>query len=341
MRILVEEPRDEILSLRSDIFRENRRAGLDLLVGALLAVVLERGLAHKEFVEEHTEAPDINTAVVPLVVHHLGWEVVQGATERLAPRGGRVDGPTEVRNLERVFEAYENVLRLDVAVDDMLGVTILDRLHHLLEVPSRPRLGECAAALQEGVELPTWRHLQHEVDALVVVKVTVKPQDIHVPAVRLDLNLPSELMLHTVLNELLLVQHLKSEDEAGAALPGNVDRAELAGTEALPHVDVLQGEPRDLAAQGHVLLALTAQGPLNPGRAAQHQLGDRLLIAALLPLAWRCVLLGRSQLLGLLWDAHLRSLGRSADLCRHGTDLRAADGADHPGLRNTVGPWDP
>eukprot|EP00448_Togula_jolla_P020753 CAMPEP_0170584280 /NCGR_PEP_ID=MMETSP0224-20130122/8606_1 /TAXON_ID=285029 /ORGANISM="Togula jolla, Strain CCCM 725" /LENGTH=103 /DNA_ID=CAMNT_0010907707 /DNA_START=713 /DNA_END=1023 /DNA_ORIENTATION=- len=81
--------------------------------------------------------------------------------------------------------------------------------------------------LEQSIQLTARRHLEHQVHSLLIVKEAVKPQDVHVPTVRLDLDLSPQLVLNSVLDELGLVQHLQCEDEAGAALPRNVDRSEL------------------------------------------------------------------------------------------------------------------
>merc|ERR1740117_1339483 len=81
----------------------------------------------------------------------------------------------------------------------------------------------------------------------------VQPQNVHMAAMRLDLDLPSQLVLHAVLDELLLVQHLQSEYKAGAAVPRNVHRAKFASAQALANINVLEGEPRCLGCCCHVL----------------------------------------------------------------------------------------
>ncbi len=55
------------------------------------------------------------------------------------------------------------------------------------------------------------------------------------PEVRLDLDLPAELMLHATLEQLGLAQHLERHDVLGAPLPGEVHRAWECGEMALRH----------------------------------------------------------------------------------------------------------
>ena len=64
-----------------------------------------------------------------LLAHdHLRWKVVQCAAEGITARRWRMYRPAKVSNLQGVPQADENVLRLDVSVDDVLGMAVLDSL---------------------------------------------------------------------------------------------------------------------------------------------------------------------------------------------------------------------
>ena len=66
--------------------------------------------------------------VVLLVDNHLWGQVIQRAAEGVSPRCWRMDRPPEIRDLQCVFQANQDILRLDVPMDDVLGVAILDGL---------------------------------------------------------------------------------------------------------------------------------------------------------------------------------------------------------------------
>merc|ERR1719174_1260016 len=135
--------------------------------------------------------------------------------------------PAEICYLEGVLQTNEDVLWLDVSMDDVLCVAVLNGLHHLFEIPSGPSLRKLTSALQKTIKLSSWSHLKHEVHSLLVMKETVKPENVHMPAMRLNFNLPSQLMLHTVLDELRLIQHLQSENETCAALSCDIHSSKL------------------------------------------------------------------------------------------------------------------
>merc|ERR1719399_767532 len=164
-----------------------------------------------------------------------------------------MDSPAEVRNLQGVPHADEDVLRLDVSVDHMLRVAVPDGLRDLLEVPGRPGLGELPPVREQVVELPARRELQHEVDPLLVDEEAEEAQGVDVAEVRLDLDLAPQLVLHPVADELALVQYFQGESEMGAALLCQVHVTKLSRTEASPDVDFLQAERRrlDLGGRRH------------------------------------------------------------------------------------------
>ena len=66
--------------------------------------------------------------MVLLVDNHLWREIVQGSTECVTSRGRRMHCPAKVRNFQRVFQADQDVLRLDVSVNDVFRMTVLDSL---------------------------------------------------------------------------------------------------------------------------------------------------------------------------------------------------------------------
>lgn len=245
-RILCKQSGNEVFRLPRHGGRKLRIAHLDLAISVLLALV-------HELIEQDAKSPNIHPAVVLLVDHHLWREIVQGSTEFVTSRGRRMHCPAKVRNFQRVFQADQDVLRLDVSVNDVFRMTVLDSLHHLLEVPCRSCLGEGTAALQQSIELPTRCHFEAKVDSLLIMEEGVESQDVHMPTVRLNLDLSPELMLNSMLDELAFVQDFEGENEACSSTTSHINCAELPGTQALANVDIIQRKPRDLSAQGHVL----------------------------------------------------------------------------------------
>ena len=61
-----------------------------------------------------------------------------------------------------------DVLRLEVAVDDLVGVHIIQGSADLLNHPSGRLLWQFSASFDKGVELSRCAELLHEVEVLVV-----------------------------------------------------------------------------------------------------------------------------------------------------------------------------
>lgn len=117
-------------------------------IGILVPRGLKRGSPKQELIGQHTQAPVVNATVVVPPLHHLRGQVVEGAAQGAAPAVGRVHGPAKVCDLEVPAQADEQVLRLDVAVDDVLGVAVGQGARQLRDVPT----GAGAAGFDSGLD---------------------------------------------------------------------------------------------------------------------------------------------------------------------------------------------
>lgn len=143
---------------------------------------------------------------------HLGGQVVERAAEGGAPIAGRVHAPAEIANLELAVDTQEEILWLDVPMNDVLGVEVGERIGHLIDVDGAAPLREGAVLCELLVELALSGKLEHEEDALLIVEITVKTEDVWVSEVLLDLDLATDLLLHSGLDDLGLVEALEGED---------------------------------------------------------------------------------------------------------------------------------
>ena len=75
-------------------------------------------------------------------LQHLGREVVEGAAHSVTPIVRRMDGPAEIADFDLAVQAHEDVLRFDVAVDDVFLVQELQRTRHLGDILRREGFGE-------------------------------------------------------------------------------------------------------------------------------------------------------------------------------------------------------
>ena len=77
-------------------------------------------------------------------------------------------------------------------------------------------------------QFATRGEFENQVDLLVICEEPIHPEDVLVAQMALDLDLPPELNLYIVLDELALVQNLERHDELGLLLPREIDVAKLA-----------------------------------------------------------------------------------------------------------------
>mmetsp|Transcript_26252 Transcript_26252/g.59573 ORF Transcript_26252/g.59573 Transcript_26252/m.59573 type:complete len:212 (-) Transcript_26252:129-764(-) len=192
--------------LGDEVFRPSRHVGgklevdlCDPSVGLRVTLRFEGRIAHEKLVAENPERPDVDVLVVRLTLYHLRRKVVESSTERVPLRGWSMDGPTKVSDLDLALAVYQEVLRLDVSVDHVLLVAVGERTSKRADVVCRSLLGEPFHLLQLLVELSASCELEDEVDAALVVEVAVQAEDVGVSQVGLDLDLSSQLMLHTSL----------------------------------------------------------------------------------------------------------------------------------------------
>lgn len=156
----------------------------DLRVRALRVLRLEWRPADEELVAQNAQAPLVDRVVVALAIDHLRRQVVERAAHRLALVRLGVRRPAEVGQLHVVVGGQHDVLRLQVAVDDVIAVAVVQRVGHLVRVLGGARLVEAAVGrrLQVLVQLALAGQLDGQIDALVVVEPRVQAQDVRVPA---------------------------------------------------------------------------------------------------------------------------------------------------------------
>lgn len=143
---------------------------------------------------------------------HLGRQVVERAAERGAPIAGRVHAPAEIPNLELTIDAEEKVLGLDVSMNDVLGVEVRQRVGHLVDVDRAASLREATVLCELLVELALAGEFEHEKNALFVMEIAVEAEDVWMSEVLLDFDFATDLLLHSGLDDLGLVETLEGED---------------------------------------------------------------------------------------------------------------------------------
>ncbi len=114
--------------------------------------------------------------------------------------------PAEIRNLQFSIQTKKQVLRLYVAMYDMLGVQVHQRIGHLVDIACAPLLAKASEFAQLTIQLAFAGKLEHEKDTLLVMEVTIKAKDIWMAEVLLDFNLASSLFLNAVVDDFGFVE---------------------------------------------------------------------------------------------------------------------------------------
>ena len=124
-------------------------------------------------------------------------------------------------------------------MDDVLGVEVGKRVGHLVDVYGAAPLREGTVLCELLVELALAGKFEHEKDALFVVEITVEAEDVRVSQVLLDFDLTTDLLFHSGLDDLGLVETLESEDIFWLNLGANhVDTAKFAFAQRSANVKV-------------------------------------------------------------------------------------------------------
>ena len=142
------------------------------------------------------------------------------------------------------MDAYvveEDVFGLDVAVDDLLGVHVLEALADLPQVAGGLRL--CHLALLLHLHQRTVGHgLKHQVDVGLVAEAAEQRGEVPVLQEGLDLYLPQQMLLHLHLGDLLLLQLLQHHHKASSLLLGHIHISERALADLVQQLKIVNAE---------------------------------------------------------------------------------------------------
>lgn len=118
-------------------------APLDLLVQVLLRDASEWERSSEHDIEEDAKGPHVDRLAIVFVLAYDFWtHVAWGSAENLQALVVSNDhAETEVYQLDHACALLDqDVIKLDVAMDDVVRVEIADRLGHLLKDAPRGRL---------------------------------------------------------------------------------------------------------------------------------------------------------------------------------------------------------
>ena len=196
LRVILNQTFDEIPRAFRDVGRKMKIDGLNAPIGVDLRGALEWRLPDEKLVGENAKRPVIYALVVRFILDHFRRQVVQRAAQRLAPRGGSVDGLTEIGDLHFFPQSEQKIFGFYVAMNHFFRVTIYHGIEEFRHVGRRPRLVELPLGLQHFVQLPLGGELEDEIDARFVVEIAVQAKNVGVTKVRLNLDLAPQLVFH-------------------------------------------------------------------------------------------------------------------------------------------------
>ncbi len=187
--------------------RSGNEARAHLLEDGEVGIAGEELLAADQFPEEDAGGEDVGAAVDGQALHLLGRHIAELALEdsglRLLQPALRL-GDAEVDQLHFAFEADEDVLRADVAMDDperpargvALAVRVVERLAHLRDdqagLRNRHRLLALAKALEQLAHVAAGDVLHGDVEVLVVLAELEDLHDVRVRELHRDARLVDE-----------------------------------------------------------------------------------------------------------------------------------------------------
>ena len=124
-------------------------------------------------------------------------------------------------------------------MNDVLGVEVGKCVGHLVDVDGAASLREGTVLCELLVELALAGKFEHEKDALFVVEIPVQTEDVRVSEVLLDFDFTTDLLFHSRLDDLRLVETFEGEDIFRLDLGANhVDATKFAFAQRPANVKV-------------------------------------------------------------------------------------------------------
>ena len=169
-QVVVGEVLDDAFGVLVKRFWESNFLSEDHFEDLVGVLVHERTLPHHQLVDEDAQAVPVHRLAVALVHQDLWGQVLGRAAERVGPLARlQVLHEAEVRELKVARVVDEHVLRLQVAVHELLGVEVLEHEDDLGCVELGERRFKSAEALDDSEEFASFDVLEHDVDGSVVL----------------------------------------------------------------------------------------------------------------------------------------------------------------------------
>mmetsp|Transcript_36225 Transcript_36225/g.111497 ORF Transcript_36225/g.111497 Transcript_36225/m.111497 type:complete len:369 (-) Transcript_36225:59-1165(-) len=244
-----------------EVLREVDLPGQDLLVDAHGVLVAEGRLAADHLVDEDAQGPPVHGLAVALVQQHLGRDVLRRAAERVRPRAWLDDlCKAEICELGVAVLAHQDVLWLQVAVDDVLGVDVREGGRRQRGVELGLLVRELAGPPEVHEELASADALHDDVDVAVVLGVAEHVDDEGIVDLRHQPLLVVDVVHLLELDDLLLLHELHGVVLVVLLVLGVLDPAKRAAPQRPDHRKV-----REVHLLGHLRGERIKHGVLDSG----------------------------------------------------------------------------
>ena len=208
----------------------------------------ERQVAAEHLVEHHAQAVDVGAAVDPVrrARDLLGRHVRRGTgddAEFGAARPRLVEAEPEVDEDGAAIRREDDVRRLDVAVDDEPGVGVGQGVGHGGRDPGRLRPGR-AVVLQPSAEVGAFEEIRDDVNLPPVQADVVDRHDAGVAQLREPAGLLEESLRLGLRHLGAAAEDLDGHGPVELRVVAEVNRAEAAGSQGVPHLVAAEGGGR-------------------------------------------------------------------------------------------------
>ena len=154
------------------------------LIHFLDVLRLKGWTADDKRIQDDTDRPGINLEAVSVcsVEQYLWGNIVRRAADSLLPLARVLDerGETKVTNLDVHIGIKEEVPKLKIAMDHLMGVHVMAGANELYHKESRFRLCEDTTTVKHVHERPIGAELQSHVDILFILEAVNEPNDVGV-----------------------------------------------------------------------------------------------------------------------------------------------------------------
>ena len=187
----------------------------------------------QHLVEDDPERVEVGALVDRRAPRLLGREVLRGADDRADLGHLRGAGPrdAEVGHLDVPVAADDHVVRLDVAVDDVVAVRLGERAEDLAGELDRRQRRRRALADEQLLQRRPVEVLHRDVVGALRLAAVVDADDVRMAEARGVARLALEPLDELLVARVALVQHLQRDLAAELLVLGQVDVGHAAGAE--------------------------------------------------------------------------------------------------------------